>query len=99
MEGTLVAFRLKRYDKNAASELVRRLYGQRTSSHGGKYAYWRRGLLDDIPYVRLIRGVIIVHTDDAKQVMDFLQDLHAEVHVRQVKLIPEDLGILAINKH
>ncbi len=89
-EGTLLAFRLERYDKNVASELVRRLYGQRTSSHGGKYTYWRHGLLDDIPYVRLIRGVIIVRTEDANRVLGFLRGFHAEVHMRRVQLTLED---------
>ncbi len=52
-------FRLASYDRNKASELVKRLYGQRTSSHGGKYVYRRKGLLDEIPHVRLIRRNIV----------------------------------------
>ena len=90
MEGTLIAFRLARYDKNVASELVRRLYGQRTSSHGGKYVYRRKGLLDEIPYVRLIRGVVIVRTEDAGRVIEFLKGFRAEVHARTVTLTNED---------
>ncbi len=34
--GTLIAFRLATYDRDKASELVKRLHGQRTSSHGGR---------------------------------------------------------------
>ncbi len=90
MEGTLIAFRLATYDRDKASELVKRLYGQRTSSHGGKYVYRRPGLLDDIPYVRMVRGVIIVRMEDAKRVLGFLEGLHAEVHVRRVELTLED---------
>ncbi len=63
--GTRIAFRLASYDRNRASELVKRLVGQRTSSHGGTYVYRRKGLLDEIPHVRLIRGVITVGTEDA----------------------------------
>ena len=90
VEGTLIAFRLARYDKNAASELVRRLYGQRTSSHGGRYVYRRKGLLDEIPYVRLIRGVVIVRTEDAGRVTALLEGFGAEVHARTVALTKED---------
>ncbi len=72
MEGSLIAFRLATYDKNRASELVKRLYGQRTSSHGGKYVYRRKGLLDEIPHVRLIRGVIIVRREDTGKVTRFM---------------------------
>ena len=83
-EGTLIAFRLARYDRDRASELVKRLYGQRTSSHGGRYVYRRKGLLDEIPYVRLIRGVVIVRTEDAGRVTSFLEGFGAEVHARTV---------------
>ncbi len=65
MESTLIAFRVARYDRDRASELARRLYGQWTSSHGGRYVYRRKGLLDEIPHLRLIRGVSIVRTEDA----------------------------------
>ena len=87
MEGTLIAFRLASYDKDQASELVKRLYGQRTSSHGGKYVYRRKGLLDEIPYVRLIRGVVILRTEDARRVTAFLEGFGAEVHARPSVII------------
>ena len=44
MEGTLIAFSLATYNRDKASELVKRLYGQATSSHGGKHVYRRKGL-------------------------------------------------------
>ena len=93
-EGTLIAFRLARYDRDRASELVKKLYGQRTSSHGGRYVYRRKGLLDEIPYVRLIRGVVIVRTEDAGRVTAFLGALGAEAHCRKVVLTKDDLAIL-----
>src|SRR3990170_2520521 len=73
MDGVLVAFRLARYDKNRASELVKRLYGQATSSHGGWYRYRRRGLLDDVPHRRLIRGVLTPRVEDADRVAGWLR--------------------------
>ena len=90
MDGVLVAFRLAKYDKNRASELVKRLYGQATSSHGGRYRYRRRGLLDDVPHHRLIRGVLILRAEDADRVAGWLRELGAEVHVRRVGLTEED---------
>jgi hypothetical protein len=92
--GTLIAFRLSRYDKNRASELVKRLYGQRTTSHGGKYEYRRKGLLDDVPHVRLIRGVVIVRAEDAGRVLALLNELGAEVHSRRVELTGNDGKVL-----
>jgi len=92
----LIAFRLARYDRDRASELAKRLYGQRTSSHGGKYVYRRKGLLDEVPHVRLIRGVVIVRTEDAARVAALLEDLRADVHARKVALTREDREAMGI---
>ncbi len=59
MEGILITLRLVTYDKYRLSELVKRLYGQQTSSHGGTNVDRRKGPLDEIPHVRLIRGEVI----------------------------------------
>ena len=89
-KGILIAFRLSEYDKNSASDLVKRLYGQETSSHGGKYRYRRKGLLEGVPHRRLIRGVIVLREEDEKSVVRLLRELGAEVHVRRVELTAED---------
>lgn len=67
-----------------------RLVGQRASSHGWRYAYGRKGLLDEIPHVRLIRGVIIVRTEDAETATRFLEGMGAEVHIQMSALAKED---------
>lgn len=97
MYGNIIIFRLKTpHDPDTASELVKKLYGQKTSSHNGKYHYWRRGLLDQIPAHRLIRGVIIVREEDEEKVMRFLKRFKPEVFVRRVELIPEDVTTLGL---
>lgn len=89
-EGILIAFRLSEYNKNRASDLVKRLYGQETSSHGGKYRYRRKGLLDGTPHRRLIRGVLVLREEDERKVVRLLKDVGAETHVRRVELTAED---------
>ena len=96
MDGVLIAFRLVKYDKNRASELVKRLYGQATSSHGGRYRYRRRGLLDDVPHRKLIRGVLILRAEDADRVAEWLRGMGAEVHVRRVELTEEDRSVFEV---
>jgi hypothetical protein len=95
MNGILIAYRLRTpHDRNVASALVKKLYGQNTSSHGGKYRYRRKGLLDKIPSSRLIRGVIIVRKKDKKEILELLDGFDAEVHVREVMLKSKDLKAL-----
>jgi hypothetical protein len=97
MRGILIAYRLRTpHDSNVASALVKKLYGQKTSSQGGKYRYRRKGLLDEIPSVRLIRGVIIVEKRNKKKILELLEEFDAEVHVREVVLIRKDLKELGV---
>jgi hypothetical protein len=97
MLGRMLVFRLKPpQDPNVASDLVKKLYGQATSNHKGKYRYRRKGLLDEIPAHRLIRGVIIVKEADVKPVMDLLNDFDAEVFVRKVVLTADDKKALGV---
>ena len=97
MNGILIAYRLRApHDPNVASVLVKKLYGQNTSSHSGKYRYRRKGLLDEISSSKLIRGVIIIRKKDKEKILELLDEFEAEVHVREVVLINKDLKALAI---
>jgi len=97
MNGILIAYRLRTpHDPNVASAVVKKLYGQNTSCQGGKYRYRRKGLLDEIHSVRLIRGVIIVRKRDKKKILELLQEFDAEIHVREVVLKKKDMRALAI---
>ena len=75
---------------------MNRLVGQATRSHGGRYAYRWKGLLDEISHRRLIRGVLIVRTEDAGMVVELLRELGAEVQVRRVELTEEDRDQLGV---
>jgi hypothetical protein len=97
MNGILIAYRLRTpHDPNVASAFVKKLYGQNTSSHNGKYRYRRKGLLDEVSSSKLIRGVIIIRRKDKEKILELLDEFEAEVHVRKVVLINKDLEALAI---
>ncbi len=95
MNGYIIVFRLPPKKKNVeVSKFCQKFYGQDTSSWGGKYRYHRYGLLDDIPYRKLTRGVIIINIKDLETVLEFLKKYDAQIHVREIKLIDEDKEIL-----
>lgn len=97
MYGSIIIFRLKPpHDSNVASELVKKLYGQDTSNHKGKYHYHRKGLLEEVPAHRLIRGVLIVRKEDEERVLEFLEIYNTEVFVRRVELSQEDMTTLGL---
>ena len=91
MRGKLIAFTVPTgSDRTRSSAFAKRFYGQETSVQGGRYRYRRRGLLDDIPHNKLVRGVIIVQTKDLELVTSFLDRNSAIYHVRTVELTHED---------
>jgi len=95
MDGTLIAYRLPAGSTNAAyGRLVKRLYGQETSAGG--YRYRRRGLLDDLPHRRVIRGVIVLREGDATAVVRLLRELQAEAYVWRISLTREDRKALGL---
>jgi hypothetical protein len=95
MMGKLIAFRVYKYvGQKGANQLCKQLYGQGTSTRGKMYR--RKGLLDEIPHRKLIRGVIVLSTRDANEVVKFLRKFNAEVHVRDVVLTIDDRKALRI---
>ena len=99
MIGSIIVFRFKeKTEQKSINLFCKKFYGQDTSSHGGKYHYRRQGLLDNIPHIKLIGGVIIVTKDSAGKLIDFLREYEAEFYVRDVILLPEDEIILGISQ-
>ena len=97
MQGKLVVFRVYKNPKEGAgtsptfiNRFVQKFYGQDTTNHKGKYKFHRRGLMEDIAHIKLIRGVIIVMASDLEKVLNFLNEYNAEVYTRDITLIPED---------
>ena len=79
---------------NVVNRFCKEFYGQDTSSHHGKYQYRRHGILDDIPHHRIIRQVVIIRTEDADKIVEFLEKYGALVHTRVVELTSEDVKFL-----
>ncbi|MCZ7372981.1 MAG: hypothetical protein O8C60_04900 [Candidatus Methanoperedens sp.] len=96
MIGKLFVFTIfKNNERKNIDKFCKKFYGQETSSHGGKYHYRRHGFLEDIPHIKLIRGVIIVPTDSAEKVIQFLEEFNAEFFMRDIILLPEDEAVLS----
>lgn len=95
MEGRVIAFRVyKNTDAKTTNRFCQKFYGQDSTSHGGKYKHHKHGLMEDIPHVKLIRGVVIVAEKDARKVINFLRKFNAEIHSRGVVLKTADKKVL-----
>lgn len=91
MEGTIIIFRVLKYTSlKRTNQFCKKFYGQNTSTHKGKYQYRRKGLLDEMPNIKLIRGVIIIPKKYTNRIIKFLQEYNAEIHARTIILTAQD---------
>jgi len=75
-----------------ASERVkysRRVYGWIDYSQFSRYKYKREGILSNLPYIRLKRGVIIVNKESKEKIVSYLRG-KADIFVRRIILTEED---------
>jgi hypothetical protein len=92
MMGKIVVIVLSPIGQRRANQFCKKFYGQDTKTGGKRYR--RRGLLDEIPHIKLARGVVIVSRKDAPEVIRFIEKFGPEFHVRDVVLTPEDEAAL-----
>ena len=89
MLGTIVVIVLSRLGQRRANQFCKKFYGQDTSTKGKRYR--RVGLLDEIPHVKLARGVVIVSKKDAKEVVKFIENFGGvEFYTRDVILTSDN---------
>lgn len=94
--GRILAYRvLRNAGPKRTDEFVRKLYGREVTTHKGRYHYRTRGLLDEIPHRKLIRGVLIIRPEDEEVLVEFLEKYEAEYYAREIVLTPEDKEILS----
>lgn len=92
MDGKLITFIVHTNgNRTKSSMFAKKFYGQETSSNNGRYKYRRKGFLDNIPHIKLIRGVVIVSKKDANKVINFLNGYNTDIHIRNVELTSEDI--------
>jgi len=70
------------------------MVGRQLPTAGG-ITYRIKGLLDEIPHRRLIRGVFDHTPEDEENLVKFLHRYEAEYHCRDIVLTPQDQRALA----
>jgi hypothetical protein len=97
MLGTIVVIVLSRLKQRQANRFCKKFYGQDTSTKGKRYR--RVGLLDEIPHIKLARGVVIVSKKDTAAVIRFIKNFGGvDFHARDVVLTPDDRRNLQVER-
>jgi hypothetical protein len=74
----LVAYRVE--DKSKSVQLSRALHGYIDRSNKGQYSYLRKGLLDKIPHLQLLQGVLLTRKENINQITQLLKKYQAEYY-------------------
>jgi hypothetical protein len=89
--GKIIVFRvLAKTNKSIMNKFCRQFYGYLDRSHNSQYTYKRKGFIERFPYIKPLRGVIIVKKEDAKKIISFLNSYNAEIYARDIILVKED---------
>jgi hypothetical protein len=90
--GSIIIYGLEGLCQIERDKFCRQLLGRTVKSHHGKYTHRVRGLLDNIPHIRVGRGIIIVDKPDKKRLVDFFRYYGIQdVFVRDIILTKTDI--------
>jgi len=79
MKAKIIAYTIKHLTTAHQNQLRVQLNGHNDTSHGGKYKYRRKGLLDKITNIKPSRSTIIAPTKEAEQILELLKKYNAKM--------------------
>ncbi len=94
--GKLVVYELGHLPPKDRNRFCRKFYGWTDRPDGGKYTYSRAGFLEDVPFIRPEKSVLIIRNEDVGRVLAFLHEYDAHSNIRDILLTEEDLQELGM---
>jgi len=79
MKAKLIVYSAAKQSSIEKNELRVKLNGYFDVSHGGKYRYQRRGLLDSVSHIKPSRGTIIAPLKEANKILKLLRKCKAQI--------------------
>ena len=97
--GKIIVFKMApANDRSTMNRFCRQFYGYLDRSSNYRYRYQRRGFLDDYPYIKPHKGVLVVRKEDAEDIISFLESYSAEIYARDIVLLEDDVRQLVSRK-
>ena len=91
MKAKLICYNLSKLKQSKKDKAKNYLWGYIDHSNYSRYTYKRKGLLDEIPYLKLAKAVIIVLEKDENNVTKIFKELKAKYSVFSVDIDKSDL--------
>ena len=86
MKAKLVVWSAAKQSSVEKNELRVKLNGYYDVSHGGKYRYWRKGLLDSVSHIKPSRGAIIAPLKEADKILKLLRKCKVKIKTYDIEI-------------
>ena len=86
MKAKLVVWSAAKQSSIEKNELRVKLNGYYDVSHGGKYRYWRKGLLDSVSHIKPSRGTIIAPLKEADKILKLLRKCKVKIKTYDIEI-------------
>lgn len=86
MEAKIITYSVNHLSIAQQNQLRKKLNGHNDRSHGGRYKYRRRGLLDQIRHIKPNRSTIIAPKKEADDIIQLLRKYKAKIESYNIQI-------------
>ncbi len=86
MDAQLITYSVGNKSTAIQNQLRMKLNGQTSTSHKGKYTFHRKGILEEIKYIRPSRGTLIIPLSESKKVIQLLKKYKAKIKIYDISI-------------
>ena len=86
MEAKIITYSANHLSIAQQNQLRKKLNGHNDRSHGGRYKYRRRGLLDQIRHIKPNRSTIIAPKKEAEDIIKLLRQFQAKIESYNIQI-------------
>ena len=93
--GLIIIYKLEGLSQIDRDKVCRRLLGRTVKTHKGKYTHRVKGILDDVPHIRVGNGILIIDKTNEIKLSNFLEENKVKnVFIRDIILTKSDINKL-----
>ena len=91
MKAKLICYNLSKLEQAKKDKVRNYLWGFKEHSNYSRYVYERKGVLKQIPYLKLAKAVVVVLQKDKNNVIKILKNVKAEFKIFDIEVKRSEL--------
>lgn len=90
MKAKIIFYSQKEINPNTRTQFKKKLTGHNDSSHGGKYKYKIKGILDDIDHIKPCNAALIIKNEDFKKITELMNQFNIKYTIYNLNIDPKE---------